>query len=79
MALFIESDTGFSLSTVLVFTQVPAARAHYFYIDFPSFFCLLCNLVRTLEVICLHLAQSSLHHVTLKDSHYSNETVSADA
>lgn len=42
-------------------------------------FCLLCNLIRTLEVICLHLAQSSLHHVTLKDSHYSNERLSADA
>lgn len=42
-------------------------------------FCLLCNLIRTLEVICLHLAQSLLHHVTLKDSHYSNERLSADA
>lgn len=42
-------------------------------------FCLLCNLIRTLEVICLHLAQSLLQHVTLKDSHYSNDRLSADA
>lgn len=41
-------------------------------------FCLLCNLIRALEVICLHLAQSLLHHVTLKDSHYSNDILSAD-
>ncbi len=38
MALFIESDSGFSLSTVAVFTLVQAALAHYSRMDFSSFF-----------------------------------------